>query len=82
MSGIWGTSSSQLSLSGSKGAKALSNTSSLEDELACEGIEEYEDALEEVRDEREDAEELLEEEREEQAEDFLESRLGIEDREV
>ena len=69
-------------MSGSKGARALANTSSLEDELACEGIEEYEDAREEVREEHEDAEELLDEEREEQAEDFLEFRFGKEDREV
>ena len=77
--GISGISSSKLSLSGSKGANALSNTSSLEDELACEGIEECDDALEEVLDEREGADESLEEEREEQADDFHESRLGTED---
>ena len=65
-----------------KRCQALSNTSSLEDELACEGIEEYEDAREEAREEHEDAQELLDEEREEQAEDFLESRLGVEDRKV
>ena len=76
---ISGISSPQLSLSGSKGAKALSNTSSLEEELACEGIEDCDDALEELLEEREDADEFLEEEREEQADDFLESRLGIDD---
>ena len=43
------------------------------------GIEEYEDALGEMRDEREDTDESLEEECAEQADDFFESRLGIED---
>ena len=66
-------------MSGSKGARALSNTSSLEEELACEGIEECDDALEAALEEREDADESLEEEREEQADDVHESRLGIED---
>ena len=69
-------------MSGSKGARALSNTSSLEEELAREGIEECEDAREEVRDEHEDAEEPLDEDREEQTEDWLELRSGKEDREV
>ena len=66
-------------MSRSKGAKALSNTSSLEEELACEGLEDCDDALEELLEEREDADEFLEEEREEQADDFLESRLGVDD---
>ena len=67
-------------MSGSKGARALSNTSPLEDELACEGKEEPDGLLEEERDENEDADEFLEEEREEQRADLLEeSRLGIDD---
>ena len=65
-----------------KRSQALSNTSPLEEELACEGIEECEDAREEVRDEHEDAEEPLDEDREEQTEDWLVLRSGKEDREV
>ena len=73
------TSSPQLRCPDQKGAKALSNKSSLEEELACEGIEDCDDALEELLKGREDADEFLEEEREEQAEDFLESKLGNDD---
>ena len=70
------------SASGSKGARALSNTSSLEEELAREGIEDCEDAREEVRDEHEDVEEPLDEDREEQTEDWFELRFDREDCEV